>query len=183
MTLEDEAGLAKRARSGDHDAFKILVRRHWPALIQAARGMNVPATDVDDVVQDAFVAAWGSLEAYDPARSFRAWLFAIALNKMRDHLRFRKVRSFFFRAHDIHAEATPPIADLAANPERDVVARQELQRVQSVLGRLDPKLREALVLTGLVGMSQPEAASALGISLKTIEGRVMRARAQLRALI
>lgn len=183
MTLEEDASLARRARTGDHDAFKTLVRRHWPALMQAARGMNVPETDVEDVVQDAFVAAWGSLETYDLTRPFKTWLFAIAFNKMRDHLRFRKVRSFFFGANDIHADATPPIADLTAGPERDALARQELERVKFVLGRLDRNLREALVLTGLVGMSQPEAADALGVSLKTIEGRVMRARAQLRALI
>jgi len=66
-----------------------------------------------------------------------------------------------------------------AGPEQSASSSLELASVMRVLDSIDPALREALVLTAFVGLSQVEAAAALGISLKTIEGRVLRARAKL----
>lgn len=183
MNNETDETLALRARQGEHAAFDALVRRHWGALVQAARSFGVPATDVEDVVQEAFVSAWKALEDFDPARPFRAWLFGIALNKMRDLLRFRKVRSFLFGASDVFDEEAGGISDEGPGPEKQASDRQALRRVSKTLSQLDHSLREALVLTAIVGMSQPEAADSLGVSLKTIEGRVIRARKRLAEIL
>ncbi|MCF1442043.1 RNA polymerase sigma factor [Ralstonia nicotianae] len=185
-STEADSALARRAVRGDHPAFGVLVRRHSAALAQAARSFGIPETDIDDVVQDTFVAAWRALGDYDDTRSFRAWLFQIGLNKMRDLYRFRKVRHFLFGAEDLeHAESTdaPGLTDPDPGPERHAAARRDLARVVAVLDKLDRGSREAIVLTAIVGMSQPEAAAALGMSLKAIEGRISRARAKLASLL
>ncbi|CAH0447043.1 RNA polymerase sigma factor CnrH [Ralstonia syzygii subsp. syzygii] len=183
---EADNTLARQATGGDHGAFGVLVRRHGAALAQAARSFGIPATDIDDVVQDTFVAAWRALGDYDDTRPFRAWLFQIGLNKMRDLYRFRKVRHFLFGADDLeHAESahSPGLTDPRPGPERHIAARRELARVVAVLDKLDRGSREAIVLTAIVGMSQPEAAAALGMSLKAIEGRISRARAKLASVL
>jgi len=181
--IDDDAALARRSAGGDRHAYGVLVRRHSAALGQAARSFGIPETDVDDVVQDTFVAAWRALGDYDAARPFRAWLFGIGLNKMRDLLRLRKVRHFLFGALDIHAQDAPAVPDPSPGPERQAAARRDLAHVTATLGRLDRPLREAIVLTAIVGMSHPEAAAALGTTVKTIEGRVTRARLRLAQLI
>ncbi|MFY9509865.1 MAG: RNA polymerase sigma factor [Rubrivivax sp.] len=183
MSVDADEALVLRARRGERAAYDVLVRRHWAALVQTARSFGVPETDVDDVVQDALVAAWRALDDFDPARPFRGWLFAIAMNKMRDLLRFRKVRNFLFGALDIFDEGTAEVPDERAGPDRLAADRQALKQVTATLDRLSPPLREALVLTAIVGMSQPEAAQALGVSLKTVEGRVMRARRELAEIL
>lgn len=180
---ESDSTLALRSARGDHSAYSVLVRRHSAALVQAARSFGIPETDIDDVLQETFVTAWRALDSYDASRPFRAWLFSIGMNKMRDLLRFRKVRHFLFSAFDLHADDAPVIKDDAPGPEREVTARRDLARISSTLSRLDRSLREAIVLTAIVGMSQPEAAAALGITSKAIEGRVTRARAKLQQLI
>ncbi|AJW47594.1 MAG: sigma-70 family RNA polymerase sigma factor [Ralstonia sp.] len=182
-STEADGVLARRAARGDHHAFGILVRRHSPALAQAGRSFGIPETDIDDVVQDTFVAAWRALGDYDEARPFRAWLFHIGLNKMRDLRRFRRVRHFLFGAEDLTDPERPALADPDPGPERRASARRELARVVAVLDGLDANSREAIVLTAIVGMSQPEAAAALGMTPKAIEGRIGRARAKLAALI
>jgi RNA polymerase sigma-70 factor (ECF subfamily) len=93
---EADPVLALRAAQGDRRAYSALVARHGGSLAQAARAFGMPETDVDDVVQESFIAAWRNLAQYDPARPFRGWLFRIALNKMRDLRRRHRVRAFLF---------------------------------------------------------------------------------------
>ena len=174
---------ARRAAHGDQRAFKVLVDRYGTAVAQAARSFGIPETDVDDVVQETFVAAWKALGDYDENRPFRAWLFGIAMNKMRDLYRFRKVRNFLFGALDLLSPDTPEQADSAPGPERETAARRELARVTQTLSMLPRDQREAIVLTAMVGLTQPEAAAALGVSLKALEGRITRARGKLAALV
>lgn len=175
--------LAVRAVDGDHRAYSVLVRRHAPSLAQAARGFGVPETDVDDVVQDTFVAAWRRLCDYDPVRPFRGWLFRIGLNKIRDLHRSRRVRRFLFGASPIDGAKALALPTDEPGPERQAAAVLDLRAVQAVLAQLDRDLREALVLTAITGLSQPEAALALGTSVKAIEGRVLRARRRLSELL
>lgn len=174
---EADPALALRAAQGDRRAFTILVNRHGASLAQAARAFGLPETDVDDVVQDSFIAAWRYLAQYDPTRPFRGWLFHIALNKMRDTRRRQRVRAFFFGAQNI--EERLDMADESPDPERRAMSVHELARIRAKLSVLDGGLGEALILTAIIGMSHPEAALALGISAKTVEGRVARARARL----
>ncbi|WP_059414359.1 RNA polymerase sigma factor [Cupriavidus basilensis] len=176
--------LVGQAASGNQRAFGELVERHGVALAQAARSFGIPETDVDDVVQDTFLAAWRALDDYDSERPFRTWLFRIGLNKMRDLYRFRRVRQFLFGAEDIGAiEATGGMSDGEPGPERRLAARRDLARVVEILGKLDAASREAIVLTSIVGMSQPEAAAVLGLSPKAVESRIARARIKLSALL
>lgn len=176
---QDDNVLAQHAAQGDHRAFAELIRRHYSALEQAARSFGIPETDIEDVVQETCISAWRHLSDYDPARPFRAWLFRIGLNKMRDLYRFRKVRSFLFGALRLDRGEAAQLSDTAPSPEQHAAVRHELAQVTAVLGKLESDMREALVLTAIVGLSHPEAAEALGVTAKTIEGRVKRARLKL----
>jgi RNA polymerase sigma factor CnrH len=180
---ETDNDLATRAASGDRRAYGVLVKRHAASLAQAARGFGLPETDIDDVVQEAFVAAWRHLGDYDATRSFRGWLFRIALNKMRDLHRFRRVRRFLFGAVSLDSAESLSLPDDEPDAERQAIACADLRAVQKVLDGLDRDLREAIVLTAVVGLSQPEAAAALGASVKSVEGRVARARRRLAELV
>nr|WP_315593773.1 sigma-70 family RNA polymerase sigma factor [uncultured Cupriavidus sp.] len=176
--------LAGLAAGGDQHAFGQLVQRHGHALAQAARSFGIPETDIDDVVQDTFIAAWHALDDFDDEKPFRPWLFRIGLNKMRDLYRFRRVRHFFFGASDVNDAAFAESAPTdAPGPEREIGARRELAQINKILGQLDRASREVIILTSFVEMSHAEAAAALNISPKAVESRVARARTRLTALL
>lgn len=80
---ESEARLIQAAQRGDQTAFDTLVRAHSDALRRFV-ARRVPVAQVDDLTQDTWVAAWGSLERYTIRAKFRTWLYAIAANKCRD---------------------------------------------------------------------------------------------------
>lgn len=180
---EPDGRLAARAVRGDRRAFAALVERHGPFLAQTARGFGLPETDIDDVVQDSFLAAWRGLARYDPERAFRTWLFKIAINKMRDTRRHRRVRSFLFGAIGYEETDESELVDAEPGPDREAGARLDLARVRSVLEQLDSVSREVMTLHALVGLSQAETAEALGLSVKAVEGRIARSRQKLTALL
>lgn len=167
-------GLNHRAQRGDRRAFSALMAQNKDALYRFVRRRISDPDEAYDVVQEAFVSAWGAIARFDPERPFVAWLRSIALNKCRDHARRRSVRSSFWGpAVDGAAEA---VRDEAPSPEEDLIARDELCRLRAAVEKLPQHLREALTLTAIDGLSQAVAADMLDCTVKAIEYRVHRAR-------
>ena len=91
MRERDEAAVA-RARSGDADAFRVLVERHSRAVYGAAFRMTGDCQDAEDVVQDTFLKAYRQLDRFESRASFATWVHRIAINCAVDLLRSRPRR-------------------------------------------------------------------------------------------
>src|ERR1043166_1321964 len=92
MELTDAAIVAK-ARSGDSDAYRVLVERHSRALFRLAFRMTGNESDAEDVVQESFLRAYRQLGKFDERASFGTWLYRIAANCSLDLVRSKKRRS------------------------------------------------------------------------------------------
>lgn len=180
MTLEgpgDDAGLIRRARSGDKRAYGQLVKRHQEPLYRFVRRYVGDGSEALDLVQEAFVAAWEALEAFKPEKPVGPWLRRIALNKCRDWSRRRAVRRFFFGAASLDNERAAHVA--AAIDEADEDQAALLDRLDSAIAKLPQSLKEPLILTVFEGLSHQEAGKVLGMTAKAVENKVYRARKQL----
>jgi RNA polymerase sigma-70 factor (ECF subfamily) len=166
--------LIDRARGGDRDAFSALMRDHKDDVFRFVRRRVADADAASDIVQEAFVAAWGAMASFDPARSFRTWLHAIALNKCRDAARRAATRRAFWG--DCPDGDDLRVADERPSPEAETISRQELEILRAALANLPEHLRDALMLTAVDGLSQAAASATLGCSVKSLEYRVHRAR-------
>ena len=182
MTTPTDAALAERARAGEDAAFELLMRRHKSWMYRFVRRYVNNADDAYDVLQDAFFSAWLALASYDPSRPFELWLRRITLNKCRDRWRYTVVRRALFGNPGPEA-ATDDIPDMAANPEREAAAEQQVRLLEHSIASLPRALKEPLLLTVLEGLSHKEAAEVLGLNAKAIEMRIYRARARLNALM
>lgn len=176
-----DAELAARAAGGEEAAFSALMRRHKARLYRLIRRHIGDADEAYDLLQESFVAAWGALRRFDPARPFYAWLARIALNKCRDRGRRRLVRRLIGGA--VPLEIAHDIADPAPSAEVTAADRQALARLDRAIAGLPAKLKEPLILTALDELSQAQAADILGVSVKTVETRVYRARLKLAAAL
>jgi len=172
-----DAALARRALTGDAQAQRQLVERHRDGVYRLARSATGSAEDAFDITQDAFIAAFGALGRYDPARSFRGWIAAITLNKCRDRARRRAVRRYL--GLPLPDDAAAWVADDAPSPETQAADRAELAATARAIALLPPNLKDVLILRTIEGLSQHETAQALGISGKAVETRLSRARAKL----
>ena len=178
-----DAELAIAAAGGEERAFTELMRRYKEPLYRYIHRSMRGDEDAYDVLQDAFTAAWRSIDRYDPSRKFSTWIYHIALNKVRDHGRKRAVRSFFFQAAPLDVPDRPDIADHGTDIPGDFEIHDELRRVSAMIDELPEKLRVAFTLQVLQDLPQIEVADILGVSVKTVETRVYRARKILQAQV
>jgi len=126
----------------------------------------------EDLLADTFERALRARARFDRRRaSEKTWLYAIALNLLRDHARRAATEG---RAVDRVTPGAPVAADSA---EEAVGRRDELQRAMSGLAEEE---REAIALRFGAELSVPEMAAVLGLPLTTVEGRVYRALRKLR---
>ena len=137
----------------------------------------VDRASADDLAQDTFARALGSLGRYRGDASARTWLLAIARHTCVDELRSRQRR----RRHAA-SDAGVVAADGTGPAGRTPDASQEIV-VADLLARLDPDRRAAFVVTQLLGLSYDEAATVCACPTGTIRSRVARARADLIELV
>lgn len=185
MTGSDEASdaeLARRALDGEDRAFTQLMRRHKGWLYRFVRRYVGDPDGAYEVVQESFVAAWRNLARYDGRRSFASWIRAIALNKCRDRGRRQMVRRVIFGA-DPGGEEVAAAPDPQPAADSAMIAAERRRALDRAIALLPAKLKEPLILTVFEELSQQAAGEVLGVSAKTIETRVYRARRRLAELL
>ena len=167
----DEASrLAARAAAGDQDALGqivVLTQRDLWRYIAFHAGPG----EADDLVQDTYLRAIGTLAAFEGRSSLRTWLLVIARRVVIDHLRRRAARP-----HVVSTDNWQDLADAAPNPHTDFT---ELVELDLLLAGLSTERREALILTQVLGLSYVEAGDICGCPVGTIRSRVARAREDL----
>lgn len=171
--------LQARAAAGDSRAFAQLMQGTKARLYRFVRGYVGDADEAYDLVQETYAAAWLAIRRYDPARPFEAWLYRIAINKCRDWSRRRRVRRWLLSAGDLTTPEAMAVADGARDASEALATAQALAQLGQAVAALPPQLKEPLILTAIEERSQAETALLLGISVKTVETRVARARRRL----
>ncbi|PVZ03895.1 sigma-70 family RNA polymerase sigma factor [Actinomycetospora cinnamomea] len=165
--------LALRARDGDRAAagefVAVTQQQVWRLLVHLA-----DASVAEELAQETYERALGSLRRYRGDAPARSWLLSIARRVAADHLRRRARRPV---SPATLAEDDRPLGHVSgADPAESVAVRH-------ALAALDPDRREAFVLTQLLGLRYDEAASVAGCPIGTIRSRVARARADLVAAL
>src|ERR1035441_1449333 len=119
---ETDRAFVDRARTGDAEAFRVLVELHSRSLFGLAYRMTGNEADAEDVVQDSFLRAYRQLRAFDDRSSFGSWLYRIVVNCSLDLMRARKRRAERMQPAD--AEMDDPLAALPAlDPGPDQIGR------------------------------------------------------------
>lgn len=178
LAVCSDGELAALAVRGRQAAYRTLMERHRDAVFRLARIQAGTDDAALEITQQSFIAAFAALKRYDQDRPFRHWIARIALNKCRDFARRRKVRQFFsFALPTGEAEIVP---DDAVDAARQIEGKQELARAMAAIAQMPQRLKEVLVLRTIEELSQAEVSKLLGVSEKTVETRLYRARNLLR---
>ncbi|MEP7066180.1 MAG: RNA polymerase sigma factor [Gemmatimonadota bacterium] len=150
----DDAALIARWRSGDERAATTLVGQHAQGIARFVASLG-EREEVEELVQDTFVRAFGSLDSFRGESTFRTWLLTIARNLVRDRQRGRK-RS---RSHvEIKDEDIVSTSDALEG----TVAAETEQRLREAVETLSPMQRAIFTLRVTEGMSYKEIAMAVG---------------------
>jgi len=183
MELTDAAFVAK-ARSGDADAYRVLVERHSRALFRLAFRMTGNEQDAEDVVQESFLRAYRQLGKFDERASFGTWLYRIASNCSLDLVRSRKRRSEQLVYQDAdqpeHDDAVAALPSTDPTPERAAFSTEVRERVAQAMNDLSATERTAFVLRHFEGMCIEDISSVLECRPGAARHSVFRAVQKLR---
>lgn len=172
-----DAALVVEARAGEAWAQEALFRRHAPRLNGLAFRVMGRDDEVDDLVQDTFVAAFEGMARLADPQAFSSWISSILVRQAHKKIRRRRLlaRLGLGRARaDIDVDAiigTSCPADKAL----------ELRALYGTLASMPPDTRVALVLRRVEGLSLEEVAEAMDLSLSTVKRRIAEADALLSA--
>nr|WP_183503565.1 sigma-70 family RNA polymerase sigma factor [Methylobacterium brachythecii] len=166
---DPDRNLVARARAGDRAAFEALLRQNYDRMHRIAWRMTGSREDAEDVVQEVCCALAGRIAGFRGEARFSTWLFGITANACRDHRRRGATLSRLRQGLAILVRAGGDGRD----PHRRIW-------LENALSRLEPGLREAVVLVAGEGLTHAEAGIALGIAETTVSWRLFEARRRLK---
>ena len=176
---DDELLLA--ARQGDAAALEALLVRYQPHIYRFGLRMCGNVEDAGDVAQESLMSMARSLRDFRGDASVSTWLYTIARRfciKKHRRSKFAPAREESLDAPG--AAAAQRLADPAPSPEQTATHRELAAALTRAIDALDPDQREVLVLRDVEGLSAPEVAKVLGISVDAVKSRLHRARVAVR---
>jgi len=181
MTQEDpDLTLVQALKVGEDQALNALMDRHREGLFRFVLRHVHNEADALELAMETFVRAYFNIGKFRPRAKFATWLYQIALNLCRDHLRSRAYQdSLQTVSFDVPTEEGGDPSLLPATkgrPDQKTDRLEELIALEKAISELPEDFKSAFILTALEDRPQAEVAELLGISPKAVEMRVYRAR-------
>jgi RNA polymerase sigma-70 factor, ECF subfamily len=175
-TPSDDA-LVQRVCAGDTACFEQLMRRHNERIYRTVRAVLGDDSDVEDVMQQAYVSAYQHLAGFEGRARFSTWLTRIAINEAYARLRKRQRNEPPPWEDDIMVDEP-----LAAGPSPEqVAARREMQALlERAVDTLSLANRTVFVMRAVQGLTTAETADCLKITEEAVKTRLHRANEALR---
>lgn len=172
LSLDDDFSLIKQFIDGDESVFSELLKRHKEKVRNIIYITLSNNDGVDDIAQEVFITVYRHLKSFRFESQFTTWLYRITINKCKDHLRKKNIRSIFLPLKD-----EEPVFE-SINEDTDI-----RHIVRNAIATLPDKLRIPLVLKDLEGFSYQEIADTMGCEIGTVKSRIFRAREALKKIL
>jgi RNA polymerase sigma-70 factor (ECF subfamily) len=173
-TEQQDIDILRRLQLGDQGAFENIYRKYSPGLYGKLLRMLKSESQTEEIIQEVFIKIWEYRVSVDPEKSFRAFLYKIAENKVYDFFR-RTTRDQKFKADLIAAarEHELVLGDFANDEEKSV-------RLQNAIRTLPSQRQQVFRLIKLERKSYKEVSELLGISMSTISDHIVKATKSVR---
>jgi RNA polymerase sigma-70 factor, ECF subfamily len=186
-----ELEIVRRAQSGERRAFDLLIIKYQSRILSLLTRYTDNLSDAEDASQDTFLKAYVGLKQFRCQSAFYTWLHRIAINSAYSLLKAR-ARDFAGPTWDVLERSdgmgeVPSQLREVGTPELVTCAKEMRILVDRTLDSLPPRLRIAILLREVDGLSYAAIATAMFIPIGTVRSRVFRARKlldkQLRAVV
>jgi RNA polymerase sigma factor (sigma-70 family) len=179
-----ESELINRIRSGDKGLFEILIRRNNSFLYKIGMSYGYHHHDVQDLMQETFIAAYTHLDKFENRASFKTWIIRIMLNLCYQKAQKKSFKNEKSMETNINDKIIPMFQDRRMGDSYSAVTNKEVgQIIGKALLELPVDYRMVFCLRELNGLSTAEAAEAIGITETNVKVRLNRAKHMLRQSI
>jgi len=172
--LVDDDTLVERLRAGDKEALGRLFLRHANPVRRLLVSVMGPSDEVEDLVQEVFLAVHRSIAGFRGNARFSTWLHRVTVNTALNALR-RPRRTVAVEPVDLDRHS-----DRASGADTAVLVRERVRRLYAILDAMTPKRRVAFTLFELEGRSIAEVAEMTGVALPVAKSRIFFARRELK---
>ena len=178
--------LAQRAAAKDGLAVRLITSRNNQRLYRAAWSIVKNHADAEDIVQEAYMKAFSTLNSYSGKASLTTWLTRIVINQSIDYLRRRNRRMDRYQRANVtdienyKLQQSEQEDKSLLSPESSLIVQEVATRLKLAIGALPENFRTVFVLRDIEGMSVSETAEALDLKEATVKSRLFRARQSLR---
>lgn len=176
--------MTDRAPAGADDrSFDAIVSQYHQRVYNVALRYLGDADEAADVTQETFINAYRSFGRFRGDAGVYTWLYRIAINNCRNHVRRRRIGAAEAGpASAVSLDAQVPLdpPDPGASPQQLLEAAEMRDRIAAAVLSLDPDYREVVILREIEGLGYAEIAQVTGHSQDLIRTRLSRARAMLR---
>jgi RNA polymerase sigma factor (sigma-70 family) len=173
--------LVAAAVEGDENAYAQLVDKYQRALFFHISKMVKDRDHIEDLVQEAFMKAFGNLKSYNTDYAFSTWLYRIATNHSIDYLRKRKLQTLSIdepqKTKDGELEMQLP--DESYVTDREIIRKQRQNIINNAIDDLPDKYRDVIHMRHMEEKSYHEIAEVLDLPLGTVKAHIFRAREML----
>ena len=177
MNAPEPSWLISECIAGNHAAIEMLVRQYEAGVFKLAYSILGDEADANEVAQETFIAVLKSLRTYQEKKTFKAWIYTIALNLSRSQLRKRKIiERLKMTVGGIFRIETQK----QATPEDEVIKTEKEAAIWNELNKLDERHRTVVVLRYFHELSISEISEIMSINEGTIHSRLHTARERLR---
>jgi RNA polymerase sigma-70 factor (ECF subfamily) len=178
--------VVQRVQSGDVAAFDQLILKYRERLFAVIYNMTSNREDTADLVQDAFIKAFQSINRFAGQSAFFTWLYRIAVNSALTHLRKSKLRTFFSLEQvnendQPSAEVVAALTDDTSGVERGAFVKELQEKLNEAMMKLSIKHRTVVTLFEIDGLSHDEIAEVMECSVGTVRSRLHYAKQLLQA--
>jgi RNA polymerase sigma-70 factor (ECF subfamily) len=175
---EIDQELVARVQQGDNKAFDLLVLKYQLRLSKLVSRFLRNQSDVQDVVQEAFIKAYRALPNFRGDSAFYTWLYRIGINTAKNHLvaQSRKSPANGIDAQEAEDYGASEWLKEYASPEREALTAELEKTIYQAMADLPPDLREAITLREIEGLSYEEIAEVMDCPVGTVRSRIFRAR-------
>jgi len=175
--VNEEAIWIAQAQQGSEEAFTCLVETYQRHVYNLCYRMLGEAESAEDAAQETFLRAYQHLHRYDGNRPFATWLLSIAAHYCIDRLRRQRLPILSLDGQRGGDSLEWPDGNVL--PEDEMVSHEQRHRVQTLLTRLEPTDRAAIILRYWHEASEAEIAEALNLTVSAVKSRLHRARRRL----
>ncbi len=170
----DEQEAIRFCQGGDKESFRVLVEKHQEKAYKAARMILGDPGAAEDVVQDAFLAAWRSINTFKLGLPFAPWLYKIVVR-----CAVRSMERKSIRMTSLQDSCEIELSDPSPGPEQALKAAELKEVLGNAISRLSPHRKLIITLHYYVGQKICEIAESLGLPEGTVKSEIFRARQEL----
>ncbi|MBI5426503.1 MAG: sigma-70 family RNA polymerase sigma factor [Opitutae bacterium] len=176
---DSDIEVVKRVQAGDVAAFDVLIRKYRERVFGVVYNLTSNREDTADLVQDAFIKAFQSINRFQGQSSFFTWLYKIAVNTTLSHLRKNRLRTFFslekVQEDGTSSEILNQLTD-TTGADRDAYLRELQEKLNEAMQKLSIKHRTVITLFEIDGLSHAEIAEVMDCSEGTVRSRLHYAK-------